>query len=178
MSNQEFDKSYTHWQYFYMHVGERIKALRELRGLSQGRLSKLSGVSKPYISQFEKNEFNIGHQTLESLARALRIPLPDLVDNELWAQRRPGFIVAKAALSAFLVKQSISARYRSLLIDALEKDVCSFSEPEGWENAYRLVKLQETRGPAIAEIPTRAVQVERNSLLQPKHLTNSRGKGR
>ncbi|CAM3299360.1 transcriptional regulator [Pseudomonas floridensis] len=60
-------------------IGNKIKSLRNIRGLSLGELSKLSGVSKAALSQLESGNSNPRIDTLDSVAIALRLPLGDLL---------------------------------------------------------------------------------------------------
>ena len=57
----------------------RIKALREERGLSQEKLSELSGVSRQTIVTLERNEAaNATLNTLSNIARALGVPIDNI----------------------------------------------------------------------------------------------------
>ena len=60
-------------------IGNKVKALRNVRGLSLSELSKLSGVSKAALSQLESGNSNPRIDTLDSVAIALRLPLGDLL---------------------------------------------------------------------------------------------------
>lgn len=55
-----------------MNFGEKIKYVRELRGLSQTDLSLLVGLSAPFISQIESNKKRPATEALERIAKALR----------------------------------------------------------------------------------------------------------
>ena len=58
-----------------MELGTRIRERRKERGLTQDELSRLSGVSKPYISQIEtgKKGERIGHGVARALAAGLKV---------------------------------------------------------------------------------------------------------
>ncbi len=159
-----------------MHVGERIKALRELRGLSQGELSKLSGVSKAYICQIEKKDFNVGHQTLKVLGDALHVSLPLLVDDDLWANKTPASIVANSALADFLAKNNVSVRDRTLLKEALEENVVSSLDSGGWETHYELLKFFQRRGPSLADITAKIPQTARKYSTSRKLTAHNRAR--
>ena len=62
-------------------VGQRIKQERERRGVSQYRLSKLSGVSQPTISAIEAADQTRSPavDTVEKIARALGCQVGDLM---------------------------------------------------------------------------------------------------
>jgi transcriptional regulator with XRE-family HTH domain len=58
-----------------MALGDRLKTLRELKGLSQGDIHKRSGLMRSYISRVENGHTVPSIETLEKLARALEVPL-------------------------------------------------------------------------------------------------------
>jgi transcriptional regulator with XRE-family HTH domain len=58
-----------------MLIGDRLRALREARKLSQGDIEKRSGLLRPYLSRIENGHTVPSVETLEKLARALEVPL-------------------------------------------------------------------------------------------------------
>jgi transcriptional regulator with XRE-family HTH domain len=62
-----------------MDVGDRLKQLRELRGLSQGKLEVRTGLFRCYISRVENGHTVPSVETLEKFARALDMPLYQLL---------------------------------------------------------------------------------------------------
>lgn len=58
-----------------MLIGERIKRLREQKGLSQGDIEKSSGLLRCYISRVEHGHTVPSLDTLERFAAALDMPL-------------------------------------------------------------------------------------------------------
>ncbi|MBM4356317.1 MAG: helix-turn-helix transcriptional regulator [Deltaproteobacteria bacterium] len=61
-------------------VGRRIRELREAVGMSQARLSDLSGVSTEFLSRIERGLKGASLLTLERIAGAFGIGLKDLLD--------------------------------------------------------------------------------------------------
>jgi transcriptional regulator with XRE-family HTH domain len=61
--------------------GRSIRRLRKQRGLSQEDLAEKSGMSRNYISDIERGVRNPGLLALVDLARALRVPLRELVEE-------------------------------------------------------------------------------------------------
>lgn len=57
-----------------MLIGDRIRALREAEGLSQGDIEKRSGLLRAYIPRVEHSHTVPSVETLEKLARALEVP--------------------------------------------------------------------------------------------------------
>ena len=56
-----------------------IRAWREYRGLTQAELSKLAGISKPYLSQIESGKRKGRTEVLSAIAKALNLALDDIV---------------------------------------------------------------------------------------------------
>jgi transcriptional regulator with XRE-family HTH domain len=61
---------------------ERMKALRQLRALSQQELSERSGVGRATISRIERGETGAHGRTLRRLASALGVGVEELVKVE------------------------------------------------------------------------------------------------
>ena len=53
-------------------VGESVRIIRELQGLSQNALSRLSGIPQSTISAIENDRVNLGVERAKVLARALQ----------------------------------------------------------------------------------------------------------
>ncbi len=61
-------------------LGHRLKRLREARGLTQADLAKRAGLHRVYVTQLEIGvKTNPTLDTLQRLAKALRIPIPELL---------------------------------------------------------------------------------------------------
>ena len=58
-----------------MIIGDRLRALREENGLSQGDIEKRTGLIRVYISRIENGHTVPSIGTLEKMARALEVPL-------------------------------------------------------------------------------------------------------
>lgn len=61
-----------------MLIGDRIRALREAKKLSQGDIEKRTGLIRCYVSRIENNHSVPALETLEKVARALEVPLYQL----------------------------------------------------------------------------------------------------
>ena len=61
-----------------MVIGERLKALREHRNMSQGDIEKRTGLLRIYVSRVENGHTVPAIETLEKFARALEIPIYQL----------------------------------------------------------------------------------------------------
>lgn len=53
-------------------VGESVRIIRELQGLSQNQLSELSGIPQATISAIENGRINLGVERAKVLAMALQ----------------------------------------------------------------------------------------------------------
>ena len=68
-------------------VGESVRIVRELQGLTQNGLSKLTGIPQSTISAIENDSVNLGVERAKVLARALNCHPAVLVF--------PGWVVEK-----------------------------------------------------------------------------------
>jgi transcriptional regulator with XRE-family HTH domain len=64
-------------------LGQRITALRQLRGLTPTALARAIGVSFPQIRKYESGRNQLSAGRLAQLARVLEVPVSVLVDDEL-----------------------------------------------------------------------------------------------
>ena len=68
------------WKLYALDLGQRVKVLRCMRGLTQARLAEISGVSRSLISNLERNDYNGSRSadptisTVYRLAAALYVP--------------------------------------------------------------------------------------------------------
>lgn len=69
-------------------LGQRLRALRRRRTLSQERLGRRAGLSGKFIGEVERGEKSISLDNLYHLAVALDVPLRHLTDPG--PRRRPG----------------------------------------------------------------------------------------
>ncbi len=65
-----------------MLIGQRIRQLRQRKGLSQGDIEKASGLLRCYISRVEHGHTMPSVATLERFATALNVPLYRLFYTE------------------------------------------------------------------------------------------------
>jgi transcriptional regulator with XRE-family HTH domain len=61
-----------------MFIAERLKALREHKGMSQGDIEKRTRLLRCYISRVENGHTVPAIETLEKLARAMEVPMYQL----------------------------------------------------------------------------------------------------
>jgi transcriptional regulator with XRE-family HTH domain len=61
--------------------GERIRALRQDRGLSQERLAEMAGVHRTYLSSLERGERNVSLDNIYAIAEALGVSPAELFES-------------------------------------------------------------------------------------------------
>ena len=80
-----------------MMVGERLRALREQKDLSQGEIEKRTGLLRCYISRVENGHTVPSVETLEKFARALEIPMYQLLYDGEKPPHLPNLLKRKTA---------------------------------------------------------------------------------
>ena len=60
-------------------IGERVRGARARRGMTRKALARDSGVSERYLAQLESGQGNVSILLLRQIARAMGLPLADLV---------------------------------------------------------------------------------------------------
>ena len=68
------------YQEFQHKLGKRIKALREMKGISQQELASMCDFEKSNMSRLEAGRTNPTVVTLLKISDALSVDLPDLVN--------------------------------------------------------------------------------------------------
>src|SRR6188474_3497834 len=66
---------------FLEQLGQRVRTMRALRGMSRKVLAKVSGISERYIAQLESGKGNVSIVLLRRLAHAMGAPLEDLIPD-------------------------------------------------------------------------------------------------
>ena len=72
---------------FLSTLGDRVRAWRNEQGMTRKALSAASGVSERYLAQLEAGEGNISVLLLRKVARAMGVPVENLVREEAPAQK-------------------------------------------------------------------------------------------
>ncbi|MCB1215450.1 MAG: helix-turn-helix transcriptional regulator [Deltaproteobacteria bacterium] len=66
-----------------MSYGEAIREIRNRQGLSLAKLAEKSFISKDYLFRIERGKVsNIGVQTLQKIAKALKVSILNLLEPE------------------------------------------------------------------------------------------------
>ena len=64
---------------FLQQLGQRVRTMRGLRGMSRKVLARVSGISERYIAQLESGKGNVSIVLLRRVAQAMGAPLEDLI---------------------------------------------------------------------------------------------------
>ena len=80
-----------------MIIGDRLRALREEKKLSQGDIEKKTGLLRCYISRVENGHTVPAIETLEKMARALEIPMYKLFHDGEEPPKLPNLLKRKTA---------------------------------------------------------------------------------
>jgi transcriptional regulator with XRE-family HTH domain len=79
-----------------MIIGERLRALREEKKLSQGDIEKKTGLLRCYVSRVEHGHTVPSVETLEKMARALEIPMYKLFYDSEEPPKLPNLLKHKS----------------------------------------------------------------------------------
>ncbi len=109
-----------------MIIGDRLRALREEKKLSQGDIERRTGLARPYLSRIENNHSVPSIETLEKMARALEVPMYQLFYDGEEPLKLPNLPKRKSSDEHGWGSSGKDARYlsklRRLLGKASEKD--------------------------------------------------------
>jgi transcriptional regulator with XRE-family HTH domain len=114
-------------------LGQRLRALRKQRGLSQERLGERSSLSGKFIGEVERGEKSISIDSLYHVSVALEIPLRELTDVRA---DRQATVPTEEAEKIFAL---VSGRRRPETFVKLTRcsRLCSTAHPRGRRNHRR-----------------------------------------
>lgn len=92
-------------------LGERLRARRIALDLTLSAVAEESGLSLPYVSNLERGRGNPTVEALTSLARALRVPLAELIGER--SAETSDLDLLKAQIPQSLLSFSRSERFRA-----------------------------------------------------------------
>ena len=128
-------------------VGDRIREIREKRGLTQDQLAEKAKISKGFLSDAENNKRNISSQVLLRIAHSLGTSVDYLLQGTIRPSSRSGPVVIPANLSA--AAEELGLRYSETceLLDAhnsvfARRSNASHKElsVEDWKKFYQTIK--------------------------------------
>jgi transcriptional regulator with XRE-family HTH domain len=109
------------WNNPAMIIGDRLRALREEKKLSQGDIEKRTGLIRCYVSRVENNHTIPAIETLEKMARALEIPMYQLFYDGEEPPKLPNLLKRKSSDEISWGSSGKEARYLSKLRRLLSK---------------------------------------------------------
>jgi transcriptional regulator with XRE-family HTH domain len=104
-----------------MIIGDRLRALREDKKLSQGDIEKRTGLLRCYISRVENGHTVPAIETLEKMARALEIPMYQLFYDSEEPPVLPNLLKRKSSDENAWGSSSKDARYLNKLCNLIRK---------------------------------------------------------
>jgi transcriptional regulator with XRE-family HTH domain len=104
-----------------MIIGDRLRALREEKKLSQGDIEKRTGLLRCYISRVENGHTVPAIETLEKMARALEVPLYQLFYEGEEPPKLPNLLRRKSSAEDAWGSTGKDGRYLSKLRRLLGK---------------------------------------------------------
>ncbi|MCP3775228.1 helix-turn-helix domain-containing protein [Paenibacillus sp. MZ04-78.2] len=109
-------------------VGERIRAIRKAKGLTQLQLAELSSLDDAYIGAVERGERNFTIDTLEKIHTALQVDTADLFRND--AVKNKDELVRRQATDEFIALISDLKSEQIEIVKRINKElVQAFSHP-------------------------------------------------
>ena len=71
-------------------LGQRVRRIRALRGMSRKVLAQVSGISERYIAQLESGQGNVSIMLLRRIGQATGVPVEEIVteEHEVWPEIR------------------------------------------------------------------------------------------
>jgi|GEM_PF-587082 len=118
---------------------DRLKALREAKGLSQEQVSKLAGLSQSVITKSENGKNSPGSNALDKLAEALDCTI-DYLHGRGLEYEDPNVAAAHMAFDVFATKHGLNDEHRERCRRALRhKDAPKTAE--AWRSFAEMVEL-------------------------------------
>lgn len=61
---------------------QRLRQIRQIRGLSQEELADIAGLHRTYVGSVERSERNVSIDNMDRLAKALEVDITELLRTE------------------------------------------------------------------------------------------------
>lgn len=99
-------------------VGERIREIRDKRGMTQEKLAEAAGISKSFLSEIENDKTNVGAQILLRIANKLGASMDYLLDGTVASQIEKEAVLIPSELSKYAEKANLTYAETRELLDA------------------------------------------------------------
>jgi XRE family transcriptional regulator, aerobic/anaerobic benzoate catabolism transcriptional regulator len=181
---------------FLEQLGQRVRTMRALRGMSRKVLAKVSGISERYIAQLESGKGNVSIVLLRRVSNAMGAHLEDLIPStepaadwavirDLLRKATPGQIAqAKEALAGGSASARRRASFSGIALIGLRGAGKStlgkmLANKIGWKFVELNKEIESQNGLSVAEIIAlygqegfrRMEQAALGQLLARKELT-------
>ena len=128
-------------------TGDRIREIRETRGLTQDQLADQAGISKGFLSDVENNRRNISSENLLKIGNVLGASIDYLLRGETRPDTKTKPVVIPAELSQFSEEQGLAYAETLELLRAYDSIVARRSSRgtkhfsvDDWRELYKAVK--------------------------------------
>ena len=128
-------------------TGDRIREIRDKRGISQDRLAKEADLSKGFLSDVENSKANISSQNLLRIADFLEVSIDYLMRGENHESSTPKAVVIPPELSQAAQQLSLSYTDTVELLEAYSSVVARRSSKatkifsiEDWKKLHLAIK--------------------------------------
>ena len=108
--------------------GQRLARLRRLRGLTQRALASESGVSQRMIAYYETHDATAPGDAVASLARALKVPMDELLGLKPSASEAPSSTAELHLWRKFRDVQSLPDRKRRAVLRMVDEFLDGYSK--------------------------------------------------
>jgi transcriptional regulator with XRE-family HTH domain len=99
-------------------VGERIREIREKRGMTQDKLAEAAELSKSFLSEVENDKSNISSRILLRIANELGASMDYLLDGTVKEALEREPVVIPSSLSTYAEKVNLTYAETRELLDA------------------------------------------------------------
>lgn len=130
-----------------MNTGNRIRTIREKRGLTQEELAKKAGISKGFLSDVENDKRNIGSQGLLRIANELGASVDYLLTGQVKGNKENEQIIIPPELSQMAEELNISYSETLDLLNTFSSPVARRSKQfrkvltvDEWKKLHQLLK--------------------------------------
>jgi transcriptional regulator with XRE-family HTH domain len=107
-------------------IGQRIRARRMAKGMSQTELGNLLGVTFQQVQKYEKGVNRVGAGRLPLIAKIFDVPIGDLFQEEASASRNGAAVPTKLVTDAATVRLLTS--YASIANSAIRRNISELVE--------------------------------------------------
>ena len=127
-------------------TGDRIKEIRDARGMTQDQLADKAGISKGFLSDVENNKRNISSENLLRIANVLGASIDYLLRGETKHATREEVVippelseVAEELNLSYAETLELLEAHRSVIARRSAKGAKRFNA-EDWKQLYRAIK--------------------------------------